>query len=72
MLKMTLDGDMILGELDLTASFIAETILQSYFISPNEVSITAARIIPINTLSNSKINANIIFFGLKKGIGRVQ
>ena len=72
MLKMTIDGDMTLNEHDLTALFISETILQSYFISPNEVSVLAARIIPIITLSNSEINTDIIFLGLKKGIRNIQ
>ena len=72
MLKMTLDGDTTLNELNLTASFSSETILQSYFISPNEVSIMAARIIPINTLSNSEIKTDTIFLGLKKGIRNIQ
>lgn len=72
MLKMTIDGDMTLNEHDLTALFISETILQSYFISPNEVSVLAARIIPIITLSNSEIKTDIIFLGLKKGIRNIQ
>ena len=72
MLKMTLDGDMTLNEYALTASFSSETILQSYFISPSIVSNAAARIMPINTLSNTKINADIIFVGLIKGIRNIQ
>ena len=72
MLKMTIDGDMTLNEHDLTALFISETILQSYFISPNEVSVLAARIIPIITLSNSEIKTDIIFLGLKKGIRNIK
>ena len=72
MLKMTLDGDMTLNEYALTASFSSETILQSYFISPGIVSNAAARIMPINTLSNTKINADIIFVGLIKGIRNIQ
>lgn len=72
MLKMTLDGDMTLNEYALTASFSSETILQSYFISPSMVSNAAARIMPINTLSNTEINADIIFVGLIKGIRNIQ
>ena len=72
MLKMTLDGDMTLNEYALTASFSSETILQSYFISPSIVSISAARIMPINTLSNTEINSDIIFVGLIKGIRNIQ
>jgi hypothetical protein len=72
MLKMTADGDMTLNEYAVTASFSAEIILLSYFISPNEVSNMTARIIPINTLSNIEINADIIFFGLIKGIRNIQ
>lgn len=72
MLKMTADGDMTLSEHNLTASFISEVILQSYFISPNTVSGVAAKIIPINTLSNSKIKTDIIFLGINKGIHKIQ
>ena len=72
MLKMTLDGDMTLNEYALTASFSSETILQSYFIAPSIVSISAARIMPINTLSNTEINSDIIFVGLIKGIRNIQ
>jgi hypothetical protein len=67
MLKMTADGDMTLNEQALTASFTSEIILQSYFISPSVASNTAARIMPVNTLSNTEIKAGLIFFSLKKG-----
>ena len=72
MIKMTADGDMTLNEYSLTASFSSEILLQSYFISPSVVSNTAARIIPINTVPNAEINADLIFFGLKKGIANIQ
>lgn len=72
MLKMTMGGDMTLSEHNLTASFSAETILENYFISPNGASGLVVGIIPINTLSNSEIKADSIFFGLKKGIRNIH
>ena len=71
MLKMTVDdGEMTLGEFNLTASFSSKIVLQSYFISKNEVSsqMVGVQTRKASTLPNSDIKIGSIILGLKKGV----
>jgi hypothetical protein len=73
MLKLIIeDGNMTLSEQNVTASFSAETILQSYSISQNKPSKISLGTSASKTLSLIDINPLLIFHNLKKSIQKVH
>jgi hypothetical protein len=72
MLKMTMDADMTLGEQNISASITAETVLESYFISPSTASGIVVETTPLDTVTNSGIKPNTVLSALVNSIRNVH